>query len=676
MSPGKRWTCAAVLVGAALLATAASARAAARELYWRALDATARLEDDGTLQISERQEMVLTGDWNGGERSFRLFEGQRLDVERVVRIDPDSGTETVLTRGDLDEVDHWNWTDGRTLRWRSRQPSDPPFDRTKLIYRLDYRLTGALSRQGDNVFRLNHDWAFAERDGVIEQVDVHLTLGENWRAPDGFTGHWTTTDLPPGQGFVVPLTLEAVDPALATVVELPGWVRYLLPPVLFLLVTAWQVRRRLARERKLGRLAPPAAEPIDTAWLEEKVLSQLPEVVGAAWSRAVGQSEVAALLARLTAEGKLASRVEWESALPPEIDGLPPKLVSLVGKLALRRDVSALRQMRVSNLHLQLLVDRATLADYERALIDKLFGDADTTDTRSVRERYARVGFDPGKVIRRGVEERVARIAALTTEGRTRVWWPTAALVGGGLSLLLYAALSQPEGRGLILLGLDLSFVIGVWLPYRLDAFFRQRQKLLFPKGRLRAFLLVWGGAAIAVLLLGSAALRQPWLVFAAAVAGQLLLYAGLVRSFLDGLAPREGREGIHLRWQLQHARDYFENELRQPAPRLQDAWYPYLLALGLAEAADAWQVSFGEGRTGRAETSSWGDDLSGDAGGGRSGGSWSGGGGAFGGAGASASFAGAISEMAAGVSSPSSSDSSSSSSDSGSSGGGGGGGW
>ncbi len=676
MSPGKRWTCAAVLVGAALLATAAPARAAARELHWQALDATARLEDDGTLQISERQEMVLTGDWNGGERSFRLFEGQRLDVERVVRIDPGSGAETVLSRGDLDEVDHWNWTDGRTLRWRSRQPSDPPFDRTKLIYRLDYRLTGALSRQGDNAFRLNHDWAFAERDGVIEQVDVHLTLGENWRAPDGFTGHWTKADLPPGQGLVVPLTLEAVDPALvAKVVELPGWVRYLLPPVLFLLVTAWQVRRRLARERELGRLAPPAAEPIDTAWLEEKVFSQLPEVVGAAWSRTVGQSEVAALLARLTAEGKLASRVEWESALPPEIDGLPPKLVSLVGKLALRRDVSALRQMRVSNLHLQLLVDRATLADYERALIDKLFGDADSTDTRSVRERYAGVGFDPGKVIRRGVEERVARIPAFATGGRKRAWWPTAALVGGGLSLLLYAALSQPEDRGLILPFLDLLLVIPVWLMYRLDAFSRQRQKLLFPKGRLRAFQLVWGGSAIAVLLLGSVNLSQPWFSFAAAVVGQLLLYAGLVRSYFNALAPREGREGIHLRWQLQQARDYLENELRQPAPRLEDAWYPYLLAFGLAEAADAWQVSFGEGRTGRAETSSWGDDLSGDAGGGRSGGGWSGGGGAFGGAGASASFAGAISEMAAGVSSPSSSDSSSDS-DSGSSGGGGGGGW
>ncbi len=60
----------------ALLWTGAGANA--KELRWRALEVEARLESDGTLAISEVQRMVFTGDWNGGERKFRL--GRRADV--------------------------------------------------------------------------------------------------------------------------------------------------------------------------------------------------------------------------------------------------------------------------------------------------------------------------------------------------------------------------------------------------------------------------------------------------------------------------------------------------------------------------------------------------------------------------------------------------------------------
>ena len=64
-----------VTAAVALLSIAPGARA--KELYWKALEVEARLESDGTLAISEVQRLVFTGDWNGGERKFRLGRGQR-----------------------------------------------------------------------------------------------------------------------------------------------------------------------------------------------------------------------------------------------------------------------------------------------------------------------------------------------------------------------------------------------------------------------------------------------------------------------------------------------------------------------------------------------------------------------------------------------------------------------
>ena len=51
--------------------SALPAGAFARELHWSAMDVRARLDDSGTLHVVERQAMVFTGDWNGGERIFR-----------------------------------------------------------------------------------------------------------------------------------------------------------------------------------------------------------------------------------------------------------------------------------------------------------------------------------------------------------------------------------------------------------------------------------------------------------------------------------------------------------------------------------------------------------------------------------------------------------------------------
>src|SRR5687767_14454696 len=116
-----------------LLALAAI-RADARELHWRELAVRARLQDDGALRIEERQTMVFTGDWNGGERIFRVEPHQRLTIHGMKR------GELRMEEGSLDTVDRYAMTDEHTLRWRSREPSAPQFENTELVYTIDYSL--------------------------------------------------------------------------------------------------------------------------------------------------------------------------------------------------------------------------------------------------------------------------------------------------------------------------------------------------------------------------------------------------------------------------------------------------------------------------------------------------------------------------------------------------------
>ena len=127
-------------------------------------------------------------------------------------------------------------------------------------------------------------------------------------------------------------------------------------------------------------------------------------------------------------------------------------------------------------------------------------------------------------------------------------------------------------------------------------------------------------------------------------------------------------------RRELERAREYFERELRKDQPQLEDRWFPYLLALGLAPDVDKWFRRFG-GATGATSMRSSPGSFSTGGGSSSGGSSWTGGGGSFGGAGASATWAMAATAMSAGVSKPGSS-SSGGGGGGGSSGGGGGGGW
>ena len=173
-----------LLCSSLLLAALLPSTAGARTLYWRAIDVEARLEADGRLRISESQTMVFSGNWNGGERVFRISLGQKLDFHGMRRVDPVTGRSYAMTEGSLSDVDDYKFTDRRTLRWRSRLPSDPDFDETAITYVLEYSVSGVLRQDGDN-YRLSHDFLFAEAaerladrlDDVTRKFPLALDLG-------------------------------------------------------------------------------------------------------------------------------------------------------------------------------------------------------------------------------------------------------------------------------------------------------------------------------------------------------------------------------------------------------------------------------------------------------------------------------------------------------------------
>ncbi|MGZ7077970.1 MAG: DUF2207 domain-containing protein [Thermoanaerobaculia bacterium] len=631
---------------AVLLALAVSP-AFAKSLDWRSLDVTARLDKDGAIHVTERHAMVFDGDWNGGERTFRIGAGQGLNFESIARVD-DSGVEHSLSSGEIDKVDHYSFTSPTVLRWRSRLPEDPPFDRKALTYVIRYTIDGVLQHSGDT-YTLNHDFAFPDRTGIIDKFSLRFDLDPVWRGASSPIVI-NRKGLIPGEGVVVPLKLQyAGAGAPGGVVEtLPmkfAWsvlavLAIAIALLLFLFVSAERGKGRFAR------IVPPSK--IDEAWLRENLLVLAPEVAGAAIDGETGAPEVAAMLARMTQEGKIASRVEE------------------------RKSFLRLRQV----LCLTLLADRSTLPSGEEKLVRAMFFSGDTTDTDAIQQHYSGAGFSPASIVEKSVKPALQRIkgwdAQSKRSSRWNLLWFALALV-----LLFGAAFTGGNNAGValfVLLGgailMGIAAAVG---KSNSEAITGLAWRFAIPLILIAP--LVWVAARYT--------LSSGRLVLHPVTPIALCLWALVaVKNTLDVMRTPESPERIAVRKRLLAARNYFIHELRSQQPRLRDDWYPYLLAFGLGTQVERWFGAFGKrstsdqfaaARTSSSSTSSSSTSMASDSP------AFTGGGGAFGGAGATGGWAVAAAAMAAGVASPSSSDSSSgssSSSSSSSSGGGGGGGW
>jgi uncharacterized membrane protein YgcG len=631
------WSPAWVATVCTVLVLGAPGLHAQRQLSWDALEVDARLDADGVLHVTEIQAMVFTGDWNGGERVFNIRPRQRLTFDRLDRLAA-TGPVTLVEDRRLDHVDDYALIDGVTLRWRSRLPSDRPFADTRLTYAMRYRLDGVLLRSGDR-YLLDHDFAFPDRDGDIRRFALRLTVDPAWQPLQPIRETYGAGPIAPGDGFVLAIPFRYAGSGAPHALDTSRSLDVIAGVGAILGLTALGLAILFVRERSLGRFALVSARDVNRFWIEQHLLPHPAEVIGAAWDEGVGPEEVVALLARMTAEGKLES--------------------TAVG---------------ADSMTLRLVVDRQSLGGQERALVDGLFFDGRTeTTTSDVKSHYRDEGFDPAKAIKPDLDMQVA--ALLPKGDAPTVWgWPGATLFVTGAALLGWSVYAQPAMREPAIAVAVLWAFVGVLLQFP-GRIFRPQihwglRAAVFSV--LPAVAVASGTAAFLWFVVGSGRLELTATMVVAIAA----LSLAVTNSAINSMKSRQNAAALAFRKKLAAGRAFFQQELTRPIPDLRDEWYPWILAFGLGKSVDRWTTS----RPSAESPYRWQESsVSSRSGASGSGGGWTGGGGGrSGGAGASATWAAAASSMAVGVSAPTSSDSGGGggSSSGGSSGGGGGGGW
>lgn len=597
--------------------------ASARTLSWDELAVRARLDDRGRLHIREQQTIVFDGDWNGGERKFRLEPGQKLDFHGMSRRDPDSGALVPLTHGGLGNLHHFDFTDEKTLRWRSRLPEDPPFRNERITYVLDYTLSNILVKRGGE-YRLNHDFAFTDRDGVIRRFTLDLDLGTSWSAPD-IRRHIEAGPLPPGEGVVVRGDLQYTGSGAPAAQRNTAPIRLAL--AIILIAAPFLLWRRMRRhEESIGRLAPLVTQSISPQWIGENLLTVPPEVIGTAWDEDAGAHEVSALLARWAAENRI-------TATP----------------------VSA------QELQMTLNVPRETFEGYELELINKLFFKGNETSTTAIREYYKSSGFSPSDIVGRHLVEKANALSHMNDPVAPPSRAPSLLLLATTVVCFI-AAFSG--GRATFATAAPIGIVGLFWMiGASLARTWRGRidQGLRHTTGV--KFCIAVTVAIALVIIIGS----TSW----AAVVGFLSLGLLVTNNVINIARSKRGAAAIAFRKRLAAARQFFIEELQKPVPAMDDGWFPYVVAFGLDAQASTWMQNFGGRSSSLSSMSSSSSSSSTSTSSG-----WTGGGGAFGGAGASGSWSAAAAGLAAGVSSASSSGGGGGGGGGSSSGGGGGGGW
>jgi hypothetical protein len=366
------------------------------------------------------------------------------------------------------------------------------------------------------------------------------------------------------------------------------------------------------------------------------VLKLPPEVAGAVWDAGVGASEVAAVLAKMTQEGKITSRTEGDT------------------------------------LHMELNVNQRELSGYERDLVAKLFVDGrKETDTDTIRDHYQRTGFDPSKVIRDGIELKLEKLAHWNVKVERYRLEIDIILIAVALLALIGSAFFGEQDVLAAVAGFFSVLLLSVFGCIAATHYSKAIDDI--PVAMLVPGILMC--AASAPLVIASAI--APKVGLHAPVLFALLLWTlAFHKLVLDVLKIRDTPEKIAYRKRVAGARRYFIEQLKRPDPDLRDEWFPYMLAFGLGSTVDRWFRAFG-GTTSRSSSSFGSSSGSSSYSSSSSSTGWTGGGGAFGGAGASGTWAVAAGAMAAGVSAPSSSGSGGGGGGGGSSsGGGGGGGW
>jgi len=635
---------ASFLTAALLQFTAAESR----DLYWDSIIVKATLDENGSLHVSEVQDMVFDGYWNGGERWFDLNPGEGFAFHRISRLNETTGAFVEMNKGGLDNINDYKWVDSQKIRWRSRLPTDPPFKETSIIYKLEFTYSNILKRSG-NEYILNHEFLFSDRTGIVVSYYLELDLDPEWKVLSGGENRivYRSRNIPPGESHSLKLNLGftgTTDPS--TNKSLPPLFRFG-GLVIAGIIIIYHMHLFYKRDKQLGRFKKiPSFKNQGIDFLKENLLKLLPEVAGALWDEEIGTAEVTAVFAR------------WERDKIISSDFVQSE--SFFGKLFGKKEIRLTRH-----------VEAKSLKGYEKSLFSKLFFNNRKTVTPSELKEYYKKkvsGFYPVQIIQPQLASSMnKKFPKFKDKGLSSKEW--AITWQSFLVWLAFAILSFViygfTGAWPILV-YSLLIIIAFVITIIISAVSKSYAALGRP-------ILVMSGLTFVILPIFAAYLVCDLLFQISIMPVSFLAIVFLILSFsfinINTFKITNTKEKIALRRNLIAIRNYFKQELKKPYPNLKDEWHPYLLALGLADQMDSWFTVHGAARSTRTYMPSSSRSLSGK------GSSWTGmGGGRSGGAGASRSWASAISSISG--MSPSSSGGGGGGGGGGGSGGGGGGGW
>lgn len=375
----------------------------------------------------------------------------------------------------------------------------------------------------------------------VRLFSIPLWVALGWLLPLDANAHGSTTDV------LQPSAIATVSDVAQLASPLLRWAA-----IALMVACAVAMFRWLRRQRAALREGLPSPSEVDAEWLAQHVFSLTPELVGALYDRRVAWPEVAALVARMSGESKLASRV-------------------------------ATGEQGWGNLELWLLVDREELSGYERELVESLFFAKRTTSGEAVQEAYRSVGFDPAAILRRHLEPALQGLVGagpVLTRGlglglAACLLASIAAVASGAAGVVVACAVAAFAAVG----PLGAKWAAARWRrgPDRTDS-----ETLPFALG---------AGAS----LLALAAMLAAWPSLRPLEAGLALAWS-VVGSVLAArvVGSKESAQGLGLRRNLLAARRYFQSELERAEPRIDDEWLPYLIALDLKAAVDHWYLAYG----------------------------------------------------------------------------------
>jgi hypothetical protein len=241
-------------------------------------------------------------------------------------------------------------------------------------------------------------------------------------------------------------------------------------------------------------------------------------------------------------------------------------------------------------LELELRVGRDELDGYERVLIEKMFVAGERTSSALLQQHYRH--FDPSVTLARPLADALRALLG-PRAGSDEEVSPTSIVLALVSAYALHVSIvgivmewSTWWDRDALEVVTALALAICIGLGGLLASFYRQQPEAIDGDPSVRGMFGLLGLMVVVPTLLPDS---MTSLELALHFGGGL----GIAAFFVWTAWPRDHAAGIALRKKLLAARLYFQAQLQKQQPDLDDRWSPYLIALDLSSAVDAWCTAF-----------------------------------------------------------------------------------